>query len=124
MCANNIDTAFSDQRWYKFQNMGPSPSGRSGHAMASFQSKVFVLGGESFAPSKHDDLTHFLDTSEWLGLIVVNGALILIHPILEHIQYPEDNKGPPVSSVPPASQNTSRKPDGAEDDVCACGADL
>jgi hypothetical protein len=61
---NNIDIPFSDQRWYKFQNMGPSPSGRSGHAMASFQGKVFVLGGESFAPSKNDDLTHYLDTSE------------------------------------------------------------
>ena len=28
----------------------------------------------------------------------------------EHIKYPDDNKGPLVSAVPPASQNTSRKP--------------
>ena len=62
---SNFDTKlFPDQRWYMFQGMGPSPSGRSGHAMASFQSKVFVLGGESFAPSKTDDFTHVLDTSE------------------------------------------------------------
>lgn len=48
-----------------FQNMGPSPSGRSGHAMASFGSRVFVLGGESFTPSKQEDhgLVHVLDTS-------------------------------------------------------------
>ena len=54
-----------DQRWYMFQNMGPSPSGRSGHAMASIGTKVYVLGGESFSPSKSDDpsITHVLDTS-------------------------------------------------------------
>ena len=48
-----------------FQNMGPSPSGRSGHAMASFGTRVFVLGGESFTPSKQEDhgLVHVLDTS-------------------------------------------------------------
>lgn len=48
-----------------FQNMGPSPSGRSGHAMASIGTKIFVLGGESFSPAKGDDpsITHLLDTS-------------------------------------------------------------
>ncbi|KAF9455255.1 galactose oxidase, partial [Collybia nuda] len=55
----------SNQRWYMFQNMGPSPSGRSGHAMASMGHRVYVLGGESFSPSKADDsgLVHVLDTS-------------------------------------------------------------
>ena len=59
-----------DQRWYMFQNMGPSPSGRSGHAMATAGQKVFVLGGESFSPSKADDpsFTHVLDTSACLLL--------------------------------------------------------
>ncbi|KAJ7071208.1 hypothetical protein C8F01DRAFT_1047057 [Mycena amicta] len=54
----------SNQRWYMFQNMGPSPSGRSGHAMAAVGAKVYVLGGESFTPSKGDDpsLVHVLDT--------------------------------------------------------------
>ncbi|KAJ7139940.1 hypothetical protein C8R44DRAFT_606672 [Mycena epipterygia] len=54
----------SNQRWYMFQNMGPSPSGRSGHAMAAVGPKVYVLGGESFTPSKTDDssLVHVLDT--------------------------------------------------------------
>ena len=59
-----------DQRWYMFQNMGPSPSGRSGHAMASIGTKVYVLGGESFSPSKSDDpnFTHVLDTSAYHSL--------------------------------------------------------
>ena len=54
-----------DQRWYMFQNMGPAPSGRSGHAMASIGPRVFVLGGESFTPSKPEDANfiHVLDTS-------------------------------------------------------------
>lgn len=51
-----------------FQNMGPSPSGRSGHAMASAGTKVYVLGGESFSPLKGEDATtiHVLDTSSLL----------------------------------------------------------
>ncbi|KAF9040391.1 hypothetical protein BDZ89DRAFT_1060481 [Hymenopellis radicata] len=80
----------SNQRWYMFQNMGPQPSGRSGHAMASVGTRVFVLGGESFSPSKTDDpaLIHVLDT--------------------KHIKYPDSSKTPPPqnparkSSVPPA----------------------
>jgi hypothetical protein len=49
-----------------FQNMGPSPSGRSGHAMATAGSRVFVLGGESFTSPKADDpmMIHVLDTSK------------------------------------------------------------
>ncbi|KAJ7275227.1 hypothetical protein B0H12DRAFT_1005812 [Mycena haematopus] len=73
----------SNQRWYMFQNMGPSPSGRSGHAMASVGTKVYVLGGESFTPSKTDDsgLVHVLDT--------------------KHIKYPVTQQ--------PGPQNVSRK---------------
>ncbi|KAG9100366.1 Negative regulator of mitotic exit [Ceratobasidium sp. UAMH 11750] len=37
----------SNQRWYVFQNMGPQPSRRSGHAMAMTDGRTFVLGGES-----------------------------------------------------------------------------
>jgi N-acetylneuraminic acid mutarotase len=37
------------RRWFMFQHMGPTPSGRSGHAMATWQSKVYVLGGESYS---------------------------------------------------------------------------
>jgi hypothetical protein len=67
----------SRMRWFMFQNMGPQPSGRSGHAMASMGARVFVLGGESFAPSlpEEPNMVHVLDT--------------------KHIKYPESNKGAP-----------------------------
>lgn len=56
----------TNQRWYMFANMGPSPSGRSGHAMSTFQNKVVVLGGESFTGAKPDDpaTLHVLDTAK------------------------------------------------------------
>ncbi|KIJ21929.1 hypothetical protein PAXINDRAFT_165264 [Paxillus involutus ATCC 200175] len=67
----------SNQRWYMFQNMGPAPTARSGHAMASMGSRVLVLGGESFAPTRGDDhgIIHVLDT--------------------KHIKYPDSSKAPP-----------------------------
>ncbi|KAE9404363.1 galactose oxidase [Gymnopus androsaceus JB14] len=54
----------SNQRWYRLQNMAPAPSGRSGHAMASFGARVFVLGGESFTPAEPEKVNyvHILDT--------------------------------------------------------------
>ncbi|POW05233.1 hypothetical protein PSTT_09863, partial [Puccinia striiformis] len=56
----------SNQRWYMFQNMGPAPAGRSGHSMASWQGKVYVLGGESYTSAKPDDpsIVHVLDTTK------------------------------------------------------------
>ncbi|TBU34681.1 hypothetical protein BD311DRAFT_746594 [Dichomitus squalens] len=70
----------SNQRWYMFQKMGPAPSPRSGHAMASMGSRVFVLGGlggESLNPQKPEDpsIIHVLDT--------------------KHIKYPDSSKPPP-----------------------------
>ncbi|SNX84134.1 related to KEL1 - involved in cell fusion and morphology [Melanopsichium pennsylvanicum] len=77
----------TNQRWYMFANMGPSPSGRSGHAMSTFQNKVVVLGGESFTGAKPDDpaTLHVLDTAK--------------------IKYPTDNnasqiKNPAGSQIP------------------------
>lgn len=56
----------SNQRWYMFQNMGPAPAGRSGHSMASWQGKVYVLGGESYTSARPDDpsIVHVLDTGK------------------------------------------------------------
>ncbi|KAK7695004.1 hypothetical protein QCA50_002192 [Cerrena zonata] len=34
----------SNQRWYMFQKMGPAPTARSGHAMASVGTRVFRIG--------------------------------------------------------------------------------
>jgi hypothetical protein len=52
------------QRWFKFQNMGSSPAGRSYHAMASDGTRVFVLGGYS-AGARADEISliHVFDTS-------------------------------------------------------------
>ncbi|KAI0275149.1 hypothetical protein BC834DRAFT_965581 [Gloeopeniophorella convolvens] len=75
-------TAFklSSQRWFMFQNMGPSPSGRSGHAMASNGTRIFVLGGESSAATQADEsaLIHILDT--------------------KHIKYPKPGQDTPKPS--------------------------
>ncbi|KAF8898933.1 hypothetical protein BD779DRAFT_1464981 [Infundibulicybe gibba] len=82
----------SNQRWYMFQNMGPSPSGRSGHAMASMGAKVYVLGGESATYLKPEDaeIYHVLDT--------------------KHIKYPDNKPGPPGQGIPTAGpQNPMRK---------------
>ncbi|KAG1749813.1 uncharacterized protein EDB91DRAFT_1327252 [Suillus paluster] len=85
----------SNQRWYMFQNMGPAPSGRSGHAMASMGTRVFVLGGESFTPTKGDDhgIIHVLDT--------------------KHIKYPDSNKGPSTNKSDRKSSATPTPPGSA-----------
>lgn len=48
-----------------FQSMGPAPSARSGHQLASVGTKVFVLGGEAVTQSQTDDAStvHVLETS-------------------------------------------------------------
>ncbi|KAK4995035.1 Negative regulator of mitotic exit [Elasticomyces elasticus] len=57
----------SSRRWYTFQNMGPSPSPRSGHSMTAWGKQVVVIGGEpSSAPRDPSELSlaYFLDTSK------------------------------------------------------------
>lgn len=57
----------SSRRWYTFQNMGPSPSSRSGHSMTTVGKKIVVLGGEpSTAASTINDLgiLYVLDTTK------------------------------------------------------------
>jgi len=51
-------------RWFRFRNMGPAPSARSGHAMAAVNSTAFVLGGLSHTTNPFDDLSvvHLLET--------------------------------------------------------------
>ena len=69
------------RRWYTFQNMGPSPSPRSGHSMTTVGKQIVVLAGEpSSAPRDPVELSHayFLDTSK--------------------IKYPSDANAPPQSS--------------------------
>lgn len=57
----------TSRRWYTFQNMGPSPSPRSGHSMTAHGKQVIVLAGEpSSAPRDAAELSmvYVLDTSK------------------------------------------------------------
>lgn len=57
----------SSRRWYTFQNMGPSPSPRSGHSMTSVGKSIVVVGGEpSSTTNQVNDLSivYVLDTSK------------------------------------------------------------
>ncbi|KAB8356412.1 hypothetical protein FH972_023995 [Carpinus fangiana] len=55
------------RRWYTFQNMGPSPSPRSGHGMTTVGTNIVVLAGEpSSAPRDAGELSlaYILDTNK------------------------------------------------------------
>ena len=57
----------TSRRWYTFQNMGPSPSPRSGHSMTSYGKQIIVLAGEpSSAPRDPGELSlvYVLDTGK------------------------------------------------------------
>lgn len=57
----------TSRRWYTFQNMGPSPSPRSGHSMTAFGKQIVVLAGEpSSEPRDAGELSlvYVLDTSK------------------------------------------------------------
>lgn len=90
----------SSRRWYMFQNMGHSPSARSGHSMTSFGKHIVVLAGEpssSVSDRNELSLSYILDTSK--------------------IRYPPNESAPPQPQqqqqvVPP--QNAPRKLSGGE----------
>lgn len=55
------------RRWYTFQNMGPSPSPRSGHSMTAHGKQIIVVAGEpSTAPRDPAELSlaYILDTAK------------------------------------------------------------
>ena len=57
----------SSRRWYTFQNMGPSPSARSGHSMTAHGKQIIVIAGEpSSAPRDPAELSmvFVLDTAK------------------------------------------------------------
>ena len=57
----------SSRRWYTFQNMGPSPSPRSGHSMTAFDKQIVVLAGEPSSIQRDPaelGLVYLLDTSK------------------------------------------------------------
>jgi chromosome segregation ATPase len=82
----------SSRRWYMFQNMGHSPSARSGHSMTAFGKHIVVLAGEpssSVSDRNELSLSYILDTSK--------------------IRYP-----PNESAAPQQPPNTQRKMSGGE----------
>ncbi|KEY68688.1 hypothetical protein S7711_00562 [Stachybotrys chartarum IBT 7711] len=82
----------TSHRWYTFQNMGPSPSPRSGHSMTTVGKSIVVLGGEpSAAAAAINDLgiLYVLDTTK--------------------IQYPNDSQPQGAQRVPGA-----RRPSGSD----------
>ncbi len=63
-----VHIQYPDQQWTAFQGIGPSPSGRWAHAMASDGRRIFVLGGK-FLPGAHADEAkpiHVLDTGMYI----------------------------------------------------------
>ncbi|KAJ4373860.1 Negative regulator of mitotic exit [Neocucurbitaria cava] len=77
----------SSRRWYMFQNMGHSPSARSGHSMTAFGKHIVVLAGEpssSVSDRNELSLSYILDTSK--------------------IRYPPNENAPPQQP-----QNAPRK---------------
>ena len=57
----------SSRRWYTFQNMGPSPSPRSGHSMTAHNKQIVVLAGEpsSATPDRSElSMVYVLDTAK------------------------------------------------------------
>jgi hypothetical protein len=60
------------QRWTAFQDIGPNPCGRGGHAMASDGRRVFVLGGELSPDAQADEakLIHVFDTSMYFLFVI------------------------------------------------------
>lgn len=84
----------SSRRWYTFQNMGPSPSPRSGHSMTTLGKHIYILAGEpSSAPRDVVELgmAYVLDTGK--------------------IRYPPDS-----ASQTPVNERIqgTRRPSGAE----------
>lgn len=82
----------TSRRWYMFQNMGHSPSARSGHSMTAFGKHIVVMGGEpsSSASDRNElSLAYLLDTSK--------------------IRYPPNESAPPQQAL-----NAPRKLSGGE----------
>ncbi|QSZ32334.1 hypothetical protein DSL72_001908 [Monilinia vaccinii-corymbosi] len=86
----------TSRRWYTFQNMGPSPSPRSGHSMTAYGKQIIVLAGEPSTPAREaQDLSivYVLDTSK--------------------IRYPNDQQASQQSAINERVPG-SRRPSGGE----------
>ncbi|CAJ2504369.1 Uu.00g117630.m01.CDS01 [Anthostomella pinea] len=100
----------STRRWYTFQNMGPTPSPRSGHSMTAVGKLVVVVGGEpSSATNQVNDLSliFVLDTSK---IRYPNDAQIQSNTQkVQQGRRPSGESAPsgPPSRGPPSRENSS-----------------
>ena len=96
------------RRWYTFQNMGPSPSPRSGHSMTAYGKQIVVLGGEpSTATREATDLSiaYLLDTTK----IRYPDKPAEPQPLEAPARRPSDSDrrlagGPPPRNAPPSRE--------------------
>ncbi|ORX40151.1 hypothetical protein BD324DRAFT_648753 [Kockovaella imperatae] len=112
----------TNQRWYMFQNMGPCPSPRSGHAMVAAHGKVFVVGGEANASSaqSRDDpsLIHILDTTKIKyppDNVPPRQVKARVSEVSSHQHMPDKAASPPQSTVPLASRQMQNGPSSSTD---------
>ena len=54
----------STSRWFTFQNMGPGPSPRSGHALCTVGKRIYVVGGEGASSRGDEQMAYILDTTK------------------------------------------------------------
>ncbi|KAI5243334.1 hypothetical protein E4T42_07364 [Aureobasidium subglaciale] len=95
------------RRWYTFQNMGPSPSPRSGHSMTAFGKHIVVTGGEpSSAPRDAAELSlaYYLDTSKIRYPNDSQSQMPADQRIQGHRRPSGDRTGIPQSRGPPREQ--------------------
>lgn len=94
----------TSRRWYTFQNMGISPSPRSGHSMTAYGKQIVVLAGEpSSAPEDPGELSlvYILDTAK---IRYPNDQQIQQTPTGERV--PGNRRGPSAErSAIPQSKN-------------------
>ncbi len=98
----------SSRRWYTFQNMGPSPSPRSGHSMTAYGKQIVVLAGEpSSAPRDPGELSlvYLLDTAK---IRYPNDQQIQQTPSGERVQGNRRPSGGEKSGLPQSRNGTPR----------------
>ena len=109
----------TSRRWYTFQNMGPSPSPRSGHSMTSFGKQIVVLAGEpSSTPRDAGELSlvYVLDTGK---IRYPNDQQIQQTPAGERVpgnRRPSQERGPGQPMGPPG-QRAINGPSGAPESL-------
>ena len=103
----------TSRRWYTFQNMGPSPSPRSGHSMTAYGKQIVVLAGEPSLTSSDPNelsLVYILDT---VKIRYPNDQQIQQTPSGERVQgsrRPSGERGPTPTGRGPMARDTSTGP--------------